>query len=85
MIHPRLSGKEIDMLIISRIRHAKDGSKCTTYSQGHYRLQGSDESLCGVIPSEGECWVTGYTMGCSSCRMEIDMMVVNMMMESVKI
>jgi hypothetical protein len=65
------------MLIISRIRHAKDGSKCTTYSVGHYRLEGSNSALCGAQPGEGEHWNDdAITMDCAKCRLVVDRMAM---------
>lgn len=75
VIHLRLSGKEIDMLIISRIRYAH--RRCTTYSVGHYRLEGSNSALCGATPGEGEHWNDdAIKMDCAKCRLVVDRMAM---------
>jgi hypothetical protein len=71
------------MLIISRIRYTH--RRCTTYSEGHYRLQGSNSALCGATPGYDEHWDDdAITMDCAKCRLVVDRMVVKKM-EDVKV
>ncbi len=74
------------MLIISRIRYNYRNRRCTTtYSEGHYRLQGSNSALCGATPGEGEDWNDdAITMDCAKCRLVVDRIVVKKM-EDVKV